>query len=212
MWESWTTCRTRRLLSASRRTHIHLLCGTSTPTLGFVRQQPDRFVVNSHEWISIFKLVCNISVEGHATSKAEPRADADAEQKEQRREKSRESRAAEAQRPKPAEFRAERERENTSRNAGEKRSYIGSARACGVTVAKRTSGDLTPLIGSAQARGCARRARAQRRSLSTTQARGVHKESHVMKAAYISATDLSDKLLFVCNDYLPTNNHLSAKH
>ena len=60
------------------------------------------------------------------------------------------------------------ERENASRNAGEKRSYIGSARARGVRgdcSHVHTRGDahlasLTPLIGAAQARGCARRARA----------------------------------------------------
>ena len=45
---------------------------------------------------------------------------------------------------------------------------------------------LTPLIGEAQVRGCARRARAaQRRSRGATEARGVHLERHVMKAAYI---------------------------
>ena len=41
---------------------------------------------------------------------------------------------------------------------------------------------LTPLIGAAHARGCARRARAQRRSLGATQARGSHRARHVMKA------------------------------
>ena len=38
-------------------------------------------------------------------------------------------RRAEAQRRKPAEFRTERQQRNISQNAGEKRFYIGSARA-----------------------------------------------------------------------------------
>ena len=45
---------------------------------------------------------------------------------------------------------------------------------------------LTPLIGAAQAHGCARRARAQRRSRGTTQARGVNRECHIMTVAYNS--------------------------
>ena len=43
---------------------------------------------------------------------------------------------------------------------------------------------LTPLIGAAQARGCARRARAQRCSRGATQARGAHKARQVTNAAY----------------------------
>ena len=87
---------------------------------------------------------------------------------------------AEQQRSKPAEFRAKRRKRETSRNAGEKRSYIGSARArgalgdCSHANTRRDAhlASLTPLTGAAQARGCANRACAQRRLRGAPQARG----------------------------------------
>ena len=80
-------------------------------------------------------------------------------------------RCAKAQRRKPAEFRAERRKRNTSRNAGEKRSYIGSARVrcargdCSQTHTRRDAhlASLTPLIRAARAHLHKERARAQHR-------------------------------------------------
>ena len=67
-------------------------------------------------------------------------------------------------------FVARMRKRDTSRNAGGKRSYIGSARARGARGDRshthtnrhaQSSVRLTPLVGAAQARGCIRRARAQ---------------------------------------------------
>ena len=86
----------------------------------------------------------------------------------------------------------EKEEKEHERSAGGKRYYIGSARVRGArgdgshVHTKRDAhlASLTPLIGAAQARGCARRARAQQRSRGATQARGEHRARHVTKAAY----------------------------
>ena len=102
-------------------------------------------------------------------SSAERRAERRAEA--QRRRADTRCKGAEAQSLKPAEFRAEREKGNASRNAGEKRSYIGSARAsgargdCSHAHTKRDAhlASLTPLTGAAHSRNCVKRARAQRR-------------------------------------------------
>ena len=110
----------------------------------------------------------------------------------QSRQEAQRRREAEAQRPKPAEFRAKRRKRETSRNAGEKRSYIGSARArgalgdCSHANTRRDAHlvSLTRLTGAAQARGCANRACAQRRLRGAPQARGAYSARHVTKAAY----------------------------
>ena len=103
---------------------------------------------------------------------------------------------AEVQRRKGAKTKivslCEERKENGSRNAGKGRSYIGSATAsdargdCSHAHTRRDAllAFITPLIQEAQARGCARHARAQRRKRGITQACSIHRERHVMKAAY----------------------------
>ena len=69
---------------------------------------------------------------------------------------------------------------NISRNAGEKRSYIESARACGARADcghEHTRRDahlasLKPLTGATHARSCIKRVRAQRRLRDNLQTRG----------------------------------------
>ena len=136
-------------------------------------------------------------------TRAEPGTRGRAEPEEQRREtraeqrcrgaKAQICRGAKAQNRKPAEFRVKAERRNTGRKAGEKRSYIGRARARGARgdrshahQQRRTSSvRLTQLVGVSQARGCIRRANAQHRLRGAKQERSTYRVRHVTKAAYI---------------------------
>ena len=118
------------------------------------------------------------------TEQETPRREAEQNQKSsaQRREQ---NRGAEVQRRKGENRQSsvqKEERENTSRNAGEKRSYIGSARASGVhgdcshAHTKRDAhlASLTQLTGATHARSCVKRVRAQRRLRGNPQTRGAY--------------------------------------
>ena len=127
------------------------------------------------------------------TEEATPRREAEATQS---RNDAQRRRAAEAQRPKPAEFRAERERENTSWNAGEKRSYIGSARACGARGGCSHAHIRRDAHQERLRRAVAQGARVHNDAHAAQRKRA--KERHVMKDAYNSIVGFV-ALYLACN-------------
>ena len=89
---------------------------------------------------------------------------------------------AKAQKLKPEEFREKEKIRDTSRNAGEKRSYIGSARASGArgdcshahTKKDPHLASLTPVTGATHARRSIKLVRAQRRLRGNPQTRNAY--------------------------------------